>query len=145
MKLQLPCSLIIEGAFMLLWFQNLEKEVFASMSWLQPCSSHSLVSIYAVRVAEALGTCKTEAIDRGKRTATDKDAGAHMRRACRQTNVRTFTHTHTHAPRSPRISKVIGLLTASFGEAGAVSGMDRAWIACLRCTDFGSRNVKSQG
>ena len=55
-----------------------------------------------------------------------------------------LSHTHTHAIRHPGVSKVIGVLTACFGEAGAVSGMDRALIACLRCTDFGSRNVKSQ-
>ena len=36
-------------------------------------------------------------------------------------------------------------LAACGCEAGAVSGMDRALVACLRCTDFGSRNVKSQG
>jgi hypothetical protein len=42
------------------------------------------------------GHARQRQIDRGKQNATEKDAGTHMRRACRQTSVRTFTHTHTH-------------------------------------------------
>ena len=41
------------------------------------------------------GHARQKQIDRGKQNATEKDAGTHMRRACRQTGVRTLSHTRT--------------------------------------------------
>ena len=114
-------------------------------------ASAVLISFFGFHVCSAWRWSAGDMQDRGRSTEARRmpprktQANTCAELADKRTYALSHTHTHTHTPRSPIISKLIGLLRASFCQAEAVSGMDRALIACLRCTEFESRNVKSQG
>ena len=78
--------------------------------------------MYAVRGAEVLGTCKTEA-DQQRQAECHRERRRHTHAQSLQANERTHFHTHTH--RCTIISKLFCRVRVCFGQTEAVSAIDR--------------------